>query len=77
MTYTDLELDTIVTARDIREVGGCVSGQIEWFGRFGMCWRTIMRQGVRLRDIHDKGDGDGDQVVERVVKKIREGSHGR
>lgn len=77
MTPTDLELDTIVTARDIREVGGCVSGQIEWFGRFGMCWRTIFREGVRLRDIHDKADGDGNQVVERIVTRMREGSHGR
>lgn len=76
MTFSDLELDTIVTARDIREVGGCVPGQIEWFGRFGMCWKTIVREGVRLRDIYDKDDGDGQQVVERIVKKIREGSRG-
>lgn len=76
MTYSDLELDTVVTARQIREVGGCVGGQIEWFGRFDMCWRTIVREGVRLRDIHAKNDGDGNQVVERIVTKMREGSHG-
>lgn len=76
MNYTDAELDTIATVRDMRRVGGCVDGQMRWFKQHGMDWREIVRDGVRLRDIHDKNDGEGNQIVARVIAKIREGSHG-
>lgn len=77
MTYTDSELDTVVTVRDIRRVGGCVEGQIRWFKQFGMDWKSIVRNGVALRHIHEKRDGEGNFVVSRIVEKMRGGSDGQ
>ena len=76
MTYTDQELDTIVTVRQIRQAGACVEGQVGWYRDRGISWRHVVKNGISIRDILAQDDGDGNQVVERIVAKMREDSGG-
>ena len=70
--YTQAELDTVVSVRDMRRVGACVrEGQMKWFRDRGFDWHRIVKHGVTLGEIAAHNDGHGLAVVDRIVIQMR------
>ncbi len=77
MDLTKEELGTVITVRQMREVGACARGQVRWFQLKGLDHHDILKNGVTLQTLVDHLDGEVKQVIERVVANMREQDNGR
>lgn len=70
-----LKDDEIITLSEIRSTGHCVAGIRRWFKAYNIDFRSVVKNGVTVKQIRDCNDQIGRDVLNHI--ESARSSHGR